>query len=552
MASLPTGEVLLLTRYQLICIDLLNNNETFNLEFENASKLFVEDGKVLVVCEGDLFCYDYQGEEQFVNHCSANIQAICTYWSKGQNEVVAGLSDLTMLRYKGVNLSYDYGKVAGTPTSLCMLGEGVLLGTEEGTVAYYESKKSKWKAKSSHPVAKVMAYRGETETLAIIARRDGIVEIKDWKGKGETSFKIKLQEEIVGVFVHDFRQDDNLQYLVVHRSGTFKGLNIYEEERKAIKKKVADEIKMEDQEISVLDKERLQLEYEVAQLREEYFKNESEEPIEHIVAPEFTLNTYLHHEKDGLTLTIMCQNGYISGLSFEEPLQPVSYDRQQQIAYVFKSENIVFGEVTCYALVHSNYNSKIYEARPFKIELPKFWKYNFDQENQAEVVSGVGFKLVERNARYIKWISQGFFMKWTEEEKEDLESVNPLKLKFYNPYEKVVLQLLFKPKEGKVEIWCDCLKTLGEIFQDLMDYVGVTEMNSELWFPKEKDKLKLTLSTIERLSQAKISLSSEMADAINNIKFLMVKGESARCVGAMKDMRRSYTDIMGFNRNLMT
>jgi len=33
-------------------------------------------------------------------------------------------------------------------------------------------------------------------------------------------------------------------------------------------------------------------------------------------------------------------------------------------------------------------------------------------------------------------------------------------------------------------------------------------MNSELWFPKEKDKLKETLEMIDRLSQAKVSLSS--------------------------------------------
>jgi hypothetical protein len=43
-----------------------------------------------------------------------------------------------------------------------------------------------------------------------------------------------------------------------------------------------------------------------------------------------------------------------------------------------------------------------------------------------------------------------------------------------------------------------------------------------------------------------------MAEAIDNIKFLLVKGESARCVGSMNDLRRTYSDIMGFNRNLLT
>lgn len=67
-----------------------------------------------------------------------------------------------MLRYKTVNIAYDYGKIAGKPVSVCSLGEGVLLGTEEGTVAYYETKKSKWKAKSNHKIHKVLAYRAET------------------------------------------------------------------------------------------------------------------------------------------------------------------------------------------------------------------------------------------------------------------------------------------------------------------------------------------------------------------------------------------------------
>jgi hypothetical protein len=37
---------------------------------------------------------------------------------------------------------------------------------------------------------------------------------------------------------------------------------------------------------------------------------------------------------------------------------------------------MVFGEINCNALVHSNYTSKIYESRQFKITLPKFWKYD--------------------------------------------------------------------------------------------------------------------------------------------------------------------------------
>lgn len=89
--------------------------------------------------------------------------------------MVVGLSDLTMTRFKGVNVSFDYGKIAGEAVSMAWIGEGVLVGTQEGTVALHEGKKSKWRAKSSHPVLQVMAHRTETDYMAVIARRDGLV-----------------------------------------------------------------------------------------------------------------------------------------------------------------------------------------------------------------------------------------------------------------------------------------------------------------------------------------------------------------------------------------
>lgn len=92
---------------------------------------------IYVVCGCDIFCYNSQGEEQYVNHCSALVGALTSVEIKGQRHLVVALQDLSMARYQGVNISYDYGKVAGTPTTICWIGEGVLAGTQEGTVAYY-------------------------------------------------------------------------------------------------------------------------------------------------------------------------------------------------------------------------------------------------------------------------------------------------------------------------------------------------------------------------------------------------------------------------------
>lgn len=85
---------------------------------------------IFVVCGCDLFCYNLQGEEQYVNHCSTLIQALTTVVIKDNTEVVVGLNDLTMTRYKGVNISFDYGKIVGEPVSMAWIGEGVLVGTQ--------------------------------------------------------------------------------------------------------------------------------------------------------------------------------------------------------------------------------------------------------------------------------------------------------------------------------------------------------------------------------------------------------------------------------------
>jgi hypothetical protein len=111
-----------------------------------------------------------------------------------------------------------------------------------------------------------------------------------------------------------------------------------------------------------------------------------------------------------LELTLL--NGYISGLSFEEPILPAVYDRATQVKYLFKAENIVHGEINCLALVHSSYSSTVYQAMPFKIALPKFWKYNQVGEVRHKIIGGIRFSFMERNARYVKWVSQGFFNRW--------------------------------------------------------------------------------------------------------------------------------------------
>lgn len=100
---------------------------------------------------------------------------------------------------------------------------------------------------------------------------------------------------------------------------------------------------------------------------------------------------------------------------------------------------MIFGELNCFVLVHSSYTSRLYENRGFKISIPKFWKFGLQAELKEKIQGGVKFASFERNARYIKWICQCFFMRWTDEEKNQLELAPSLSVKYYNSYDKISL-----------------------------------------------------------------------------------------------------------------
>lgn len=63
-------------------------------------------------------------------------------------------------------------------------------------------------------------------------------------------------------------------------------------------------------------------------------------------------------------------------------------------------------------------------------------------------------------------------------------------------------------------------------------------------------QLKQKLAEVEQLSKNKTSISSEITDAMNNIKSMIVRGENARLLRRMGDVRRIYTEIMEENHKI--
>jgi len=68
--------------------------------------------------------------------------------------------------------------------------------------------------------------------------------------------------------IHDFRQEKYDQIICILKSGKVTGLNVLEEAKKNEKNKMADEIKLESENMEALQSEKLNLEFEISQLKE--------------------------------------------------------------------------------------------------------------------------------------------------------------------------------------------------------------------------------------------------------------------------------------------
>ena len=68
--------------------------------------------------------------------------------------------------------------------------------------------------------------------------------------------------------VHDFRQEKYDQIICILKSGKVTGLNVLEEAKQNEKNKMADEVKLEAENTEALQSEKLNLEFEISQLKE--------------------------------------------------------------------------------------------------------------------------------------------------------------------------------------------------------------------------------------------------------------------------------------------
>jgi Bardet-Biedl syndrome 2 protein len=102
-----------------------------------------------------------------------------------------------------------------------------------------------------------------------------------------------------------------------------------------------------------------------------------------------------------------------------------------------------------------------------------------------------------------------------------------------------------------VAIRTDDMELAGDVVQDLCEVLKITELDTVAIFPAEMEHFRKAVANVGEYNQARVKLTTDMADSSNLIKTLLIKAEDCRLLGDMRTMRQVYATLYEINRELI-
>lgn len=188
--------------------------------------------------------------------------------------------------------------------------------------------------------------------------------------------------------------------------------------------------------------------------------------------------------------------------------------------------------------VYVGQSTRSQELKIIEIEkpIPKF--VSFAAINKEKVKnfkmpkSHVKFDLKERTNRLKMWLAGAFMA--TDETNNGITDTK-VEVYFVNVKNKRVLSVEYDYnafnmiiRYDDIEIVSKKFTYIGEVVQDMAEFIGLQELSSEANFPEDMNKFRNTLDKISDLSENKVQISAGMAEKIRVLKTALIQGEDAR------------------------
>lgn len=160
--------------------------------------------------------------------------------------------------------------------------------------------------------------------------------------------------------------------------------------------------------------------------------------------------------------------------------------------------------------------------------------YSILETKQVLSQSYVEFKINERLQRICMWINQNFLLP------DELELFNERELKLHmkSLRDGTDLLLCFE-NGGKVVFRTDSLLLASELVQSLAVFLNLDSLESKASFPGEEDSMRKSMEKLAEIQEARMQLSTDVAESLQKIRELVVRAEDSR-------MNCLYVSWLGF------
>ncbi|PRP83109.1 Bardet-Biedl syndrome 2 protein [Planoprotostelium fungivorum] len=160
-----------------------------------------------------------------------------------------------------------------------------------------------------------------------------------------------------------------------------------------------------------------------------------------------------------------------------------------------------------------------------------------------EIIEPSGYvvcHIADRVNRILLWVNENFLINHPLD-----ETLNETFLNF-----KTGVILTMKMKDGEFTLRTDDIEVAGEMIQDLCEFLQLSELESQIHFPKELVRLQESVNRVTEFDATRTKLTVAMADSANLIKTLVVRAEDARILSEIPSMKRFYRSLMSLNEEL--
>ncbi|KNC53004.1 bardet-Biedl syndrome 2 protein [Thecamonas trahens ATCC 50062] len=182
-----------------------------------------------------------------------------------------------------------------------------------------------------------------------------------------------------------------------------------------------------------------------------------------------------------------------------------------------------------------------------RIRFPRFAAYLPVDKAAVQIPNeGIVVRIAERASQLYVWLRSRFLFNGLNVEASGMDiALSSLR-------DGHIVGIQFFEDRGLLHLKSHSIEFLGELVQDLADFLHLDHVDSQAEFPSLMAAFSSTLTQVKAFHSTRQKLSTDMAETANLAKTLVVKAEDARILGDMHAMKQHYSALAALNRDLLT